>query len=108
MTVLDPRTADKLARICGMFVSNHLGERASAAAKADKLLRSHGLRWSDVIAPVPSGTTAEKIAFALANIGGLSMWERGFIYTVNGNKTKLSAKQLVILDQIIEKIGCGA
>jgi len=103
--LLDPAMADKLARICGMFGSDHDGERASAAAMADKIVRAHGLSWFDVISPqlsVSDSTVAEKIAFALANIGALSMWERGFLYSVNG-KRKLSPKQLAVLDEILAK-----
>jgi hypothetical protein len=50
--LLDPQAADKLAKICGkMLGSAHDGERATAAAKADALVRAAGLTWSDVIAP---------------------------------------------------------
>ena len=74
--LLDPRAADKLVRICGMFGSNHDGERASAAAMADKLIRSQGLTWPEVISSswTNSSSTAGKIAFALAHLAALSMW----------------------------------
>jgi hypothetical protein len=102
--LLDPRSAEKLAKICALFSSNHDGERASAAALADKLVRTQGLTWQQVISmpSTTSSTTREKIAFALANIGALSMWERGFLYSVN-SKRKLSPKQLIVLDQIVAK-----
>ena len=48
-TLLEPRVADRLAKLCGMFVSDHDGERAAAAAMADALVREHGLTWRDVI-----------------------------------------------------------
>ena len=47
--LLDPRTADRLAKIAGLFGSEHAGERAEAAAKAHKLVRELGLTWHDVI-----------------------------------------------------------
>src|SRR5262245_42235921 len=98
MTALDPRVADKLAKLCGMFGSAHLGERAAAAQMVDRLVKESGLSWFDVISPsAPMGTAAEKIAFAVANIDALSIWERGFIYSVNG-KRKLSPKQMAVLD----------
>jgi hypothetical protein len=108
--LLNPRTADRLAKLCGMFGSDHDGERAAAALKADQLVRAHGLRWGEVISPVlvkaPStawtSTTADNIAFALRNIGALSMWERGFLYSVR-SKHKLSDKQLAVLEQIVAK-----
>jgi hypothetical protein len=37
--LIDPRIADKLAKLCGMFGSHHVGERANAAAMADRLVR---------------------------------------------------------------------
>ena len=103
MTTLDPHDADKLAKLCGLFSSDHAPERAVAAAKADKLIRSHGLRWSDVISPVPTGTT-ERIRFALGHIDLLSRWEHGFLLGIR-HKQSLSEKQSTVLDQIIAKIG---
>jgi hypothetical protein len=47
--VLTPEAADRLAKLCGMFGSNHDGERAAAALKADQLVRQNGLTWHDVI-----------------------------------------------------------
>jgi hypothetical protein len=51
--LLDPHSAERLAKICGLFGSAHDGERAAAAAKADALVRAAGLSWSDVIAAPP-------------------------------------------------------
>jgi hypothetical protein len=42
-------SADLLAKLCGMFGSDHPGERANAAARADALVRSAGLTWRDII-----------------------------------------------------------
>ena len=103
MTALDPHAADKLAKLCGLFGSDHDGERATAAAKADQLIRSHGLCWSDVIAPVPISTT-ERIRFALGHIDMLSRWEFGFLLGIRGKQT-LTEKQIRILDQIMSKLG---
>ena len=109
--ILDPRAADRLAKLCGMFGSDHDGERAGAAAKADELVRSHGLTWPGVIAPLflscvtshNSRSTEEQIGFALANLDALSMWERGFLYTVNG-RPELSPKQRDVLNRIDRKV----
>jgi len=49
---LDPRSAERLVKLLGMLGSNHDGERAAAALKANALVREHGLVWSDVI-PTP-------------------------------------------------------
>jgi hypothetical protein len=53
MTRLDQQTAELLTKICAMFCSNHAGERASAAAMADSLVRQRGLTWQQVIRPSP-------------------------------------------------------
>jgi len=39
----------RLVKLCGMFGSDHPGERATAAAMADQLVRKYGLTWDDVI-----------------------------------------------------------
>jgi hypothetical protein len=47
-----PLNAADLARLrkfCGLFSSEHAGERANAAAMADRFLRDRQLRWPDVI-----------------------------------------------------------
>ena len=49
---LDPRSIERLVKLLGMLGSNHDGERAAAALKANALVRDHGLVWSDVI-PTP-------------------------------------------------------
>ncbi|MGI8853619.1 MAG: hypothetical protein ACR2GC_10100 [Methyloceanibacter sp.] len=102
--VLDPRVADRLAKLCGLFSSDHDAERASAAAKADQLIRSYGLTWGQLIAPSwsPTSTIEGQIGFALANLPALSMWERGFVYSVCG-KHELSEKQQAVLDRIERK-----
>ena len=102
MTTLDPRAANKLTKLCGLFSSDHDGERASAAAKADELVRSNGLRWSDVISMPPTGITA-KIRFALGHIDVLSRWEHGFLLGIR-HKAKLTAKQLALLDEIVANV----
>jgi hypothetical protein len=88
-----------------MLGSEHAGERAAAALKADKLVRDKGLTWPEIIAPSikPRSSIAEQIAFAVANIDCLSMWERGFLYSING-KHRLTPKQLAVLDQIVAKV----
>lgn len=56
-TLLAPAVADRLAKLCGMFGSDHDGERAAAAAAlANQLVRAHGLTWGDVIV-LPATTT---------------------------------------------------
>jgi hypothetical protein len=47
--LLNPKAADHLARICGMFGSDHDGERAAAARLADQHIKRLGLSWHEVI-----------------------------------------------------------
>ena len=51
---ITPTAAQLVVNLCGLFSSDHDGERASAAAKADAILRKHGLTWADVIRPEPT------------------------------------------------------
>ena len=50
---LDPRSVERLVKLLGMLGSDHGGERAAAALKANALVREHGLVWSDVIPTTP-------------------------------------------------------
>ena len=49
---LDPSAADRLVKLCGMFSSDGDGERATAARMANDLVRSNGLTWRDLLAPI--------------------------------------------------------
>jgi hypothetical protein len=114
--LLDPRTADKLARICGMFGSDHDGERAAAAQMADKLVKQQGLRWADVIsitpcsmAPPRPSTVAKSdyersIRSALRDGAGvLNDWELGFLSSLLERK-RLTQKQINKLRDIGFKV----
>lgn len=46
----------RLVKLLGMMGSAHDGERASAAALANRLVRDAGLQWDDVIAAVGEST----------------------------------------------------
>jgi hypothetical protein len=90
---LAPQEVDKLTKILGLLGSAHDGERASAAAKADALVRAAGLTWADVINVPPIVPNAPRIrawrstntdwqkmaAFCHARRDQLSSWERNFI-----------------------------
>lgn len=102
---------DRLAKLCGMFGSDHAGERANAAAAADKLIRDAGLRWPDVIfpalppppRPTPIHSVAEAVEFLLDHQDALTEWERGFVRSIATQKYSISAKQLDVLDRLVEK-----
>jgi hypothetical protein len=105
---LDPRTAERLAKLCGLFGSEHVGERAAAAAKADKLVRAQGLTWSQVIRPTTwsTSTIRQRIDFALGNIELLTEWEVGFLRPIRSRR-RLSEKQRGVLEDIVAKIAGG-
>lgn len=45
----EPKTIDKLAKICGMLGSAHDGERASAALLASQILEDLDISWRDLV-----------------------------------------------------------
>jgi hypothetical protein len=88
MTALAPADLGKLAKVCGLFSSSHMGERAAAAAKADAIVRAAGLTWPDVLAsnfpaPTHSQTSWRREltpAVILATCGAaLTSWEKCFL-----------------------------
>jgi hypothetical protein len=96
----DGRTQDRLIKLLGMLGSGHAGERAAAAAKADSLLRSLGLRWCDVIsiplAPnMPPGRNAwtRLASYCLERAEHLNEKERLFCETMSKWSGEPSAKQ---------------
>jgi hypothetical protein len=52
MKPLDPQYVTRLVKLLGMLGSDHAGERAAAALKANELIRGHGLTWADVVRPL--------------------------------------------------------
>jgi hypothetical protein len=109
---LSRRELERLAKLCGMFGSDHAGERAAAAAKADALLRHLGVTWHELIAPThrpliapPTrpASVAAKIALLRQRAGLLNRWERDFLASLNGFR-RLSPKQCAIVDDLFERI----
>jgi hypothetical protein len=101
--VLDPRTADRLAKVCGLFGSDHHGERAAAAALADRLVRQSGLSWKQILLPGHS-SVEELISFALDHGDEiLNAWEWGFLQGIRGRQY-LTEKQLRKLDALVGKV----
>jgi hypothetical protein len=116
---LDPNTAERLARICGMFGSDHAGERASAAAMADTMIRKLGLTWQDVISSSTSlsNTTPsyrfdrddflsveELFHYALLaeDEGLLNAWETRFLIGIYSCRN-LTERQIAKLRGIVAK-----
>jgi hypothetical protein len=108
-TMIARNDAEKLAKICGLFSSNHDGERASAAAMADAMIRKLGLTWGEVLG-LPSSVEPEiedLIAFALSNAAGiLNQWETAFLRSVRRSK-HLSRRQLDTILSLVAKVSAA-
>lgn len=100
---LDRVAADKLVKICRLFSSDKLGERAAAAAMADALLRKLELTWDELINRASEPSTDELIDQALEAANSLTEWERKFLAGVRRLPT-LTEKQLAALHAIVAKI----
>jgi hypothetical protein len=103
--VLDPASARRLVKLCGMLGSAHDGERASAAALANKLIRSSGLTWSDVIrAPsiVPPRRLGWRITAreCLLRASVLAQRERDFLADILRRNRPLTPRQAHWLNDI--------
>ena len=113
---------DRLTKLLGMLGSAHDGERGVAAAKADELVLSRGLTWSDVVArPQPASaprrssskgwrepeTIREKIDVALRYRGLLNAWEASFLIDVKRFRHP-SPKQRACIERIYRRVRAAA
>jgi len=105
MTVppIPAKVAERLAQLCGMFGSAHEGERANAAALADRLVRQSGLTWHDVIRQPPPEWQAIAI-HVRAHRHMLNARERDFIDNVVRQRRPPSEKQLDWLVAIYSRL----
>lgn len=99
---------DRLVKLLGLLGSDHDGERANAAAAADRLVRAAGLTWRDLILPelpqsVRRPAVKDALAFVLARQSLLTAWERKFCVSLYTQHSAATDKQAAILAQIVEK-----
>jgi hypothetical protein len=108
--LLDPRDALRLAKICELFSSTVVGERAAAAERANAIVKARGLRWEQVLAvpPQPSALGAHfaNVDFCLERADQLSEWEISFCRNLRFFRRPLSPKQQAVLDRLVAK--CAA
>jgi hypothetical protein len=101
--------ATRLAKLCGMFGSDHDGERAAAAAKADQLVRERGLRWHDVIVIPSRGGDATNwqrmAAFCREHLPKLNAKEVEFVRVMLDRHGEPSEKQAKWLTDIFVRVG---
>ena len=98
----------KLAAVLGMLGSDHDGEIVAAARQAERLRRTAGLTWADIIMPAFQAptrrreieTVAEAIAYALDFAEVLTRWEQSFVSTLGKQRTPVSPKQIAILEKV--------
>ncbi|MFT8246592.1 hypothetical protein [Roseomonas sp. BN140053] len=126
--LMDPRTADKLAKVAGLLASDQDGERAAAAWQASRLLTSCGWSWAELVerattpTPIPqSRPQPNPSAYSYAYPGGapdhvaaarralmsahlLTPWEAAFCNSIAGQRRGLSTKQRTTLDAITAKL----
>jgi len=104
--------ADRLVKLLGMLGSDHIGERATAAAKADGLVSELGLSWFNLIGPgISSGSMGarsctsieEMIDCCFARSDMLSAWEEDFLRGICGRQ-HLTEKQMRKLDQLVAQL----
>ncbi len=113
MTTLSPAERTRLVGILGMLGSEHAGERASAALLAAKLVRDHGLSWSDVV-PSPAGSVISNVSrgvaepisdlgLCLRHVDQLTQWEQGFVRSLAGRRNR-TIKQTAMLSRLCEAL----
>jgi hypothetical protein len=123
MSGIDPRTANKLVKVCGLLASDQAGERAAAALQASRILLNAGTTWQDVIGqaqaccgrnhpekPQKTGGFASAhaplAAWALRFRANLTPWECSFLEEIR-RRSRLSAKQAAILERIVAGLRQG-
>jgi hypothetical protein len=105
---LDQDDIVRLQKLCGLFSSDQPGERANAAAMADRFLRDRGLRWPDVLTapglPPPADAWRETVAACRARPDRITAWEKDFLSEIATYRNPPSGRQAEILARIFAKI----
>ncbi len=98
--IFEPESVNQLIKVLGMLGSEHDGERASAAAIADRIVRKLGLTWTDIISRPEPQSLSDLCAWLLTS-DLLTIWEAGFVSTL---RAPISVKQRDKLDDITRRI----
>jgi hypothetical protein len=111
-TALDIRAAERLAKLCGMFGSEHDGERAAAALKANEFVRDLGLTWSDIVLKSTAIVVRNDDWRRMAEYGHKHRWrldgrERRFVETMLDWQGQPSERQRQWLTDIYARLYCG-
>jgi hypothetical protein len=112
MTALAPAILGRLARVCGLLGSDHIGERAAAAAQADRIVRAAGLTWPDILSPPNTSTAKVRKRHRAGPTPGeilarhgerLTGWERGFLTSLI-RQPMWSPRQFEVFESICERV----
>jgi hypothetical protein len=104
----------RLARVCGLFGSDHDGEALAAARQAEKIRKKVGLTWEELLVPSPRQRSGDPppedltdwrwaCHFCLERYQWLSSWELDFVATVARYQKPPSAKQMIILRRLLAR-----
>ena len=102
----------RLVGILGRLGSNHDGERAAAGLLADRLLRSAGLTWEQLVpafpatvikAEVPCSGWRAELAVCRRHVGFLRPWEQGFVNSL-ASRSSVTTKQRTTLGEIADAL----
>ncbi len=108
----------KLAAVLALLGSPHQGERDAAALAADRLIKKHGLAWTDVLAsgetpqqpkcnPKPkqqdTGLHLADLHLCGQRLDLLTVWECEFVANLAIHRT-VSTRQREILAKIAQKV----
>ena len=104
--ILDENTLARLIKVCALFASDKAGERASAAAMADRLVKKLGLSWRQILRTNVEPSAEELIEVALTGRDVLTAWESNFLHGIRGREF-LSEKQRSTLHSIVAKVSAG-
>jgi hypothetical protein len=114
MNALATIDLSRLAKVCGLFSSDHVGERAEAARRADALVRAAGLTWPQLLGTehdcAPKFEKSRRRDFRLspgqilAHHGdALTGWEKGFLTTLI-RRLGWSVRQTEIFREIQDRV----
>lgn len=115
--LLDLRTADLLAKIAGMFGSEHPGERAAAAAQAHALISRRDMTWRELFfrlsEPPPDATAVRSDWRHMAKVCGLNVHrfdprEAKFVRDMLVMRSRPTGSQLDWLIKLYRRIACDA
>jgi hypothetical protein len=110
----------RLARVCGLFGSDHDGEALAAARQAEKIRKKVGLSWEELLVPSTRGhgSTRQRPGdpppedltdwrwachFCLERYHSLTSWELDFVATVARYTKPPSAKQMIVLRRLVAR-----